>query len=299
MAPNRAIFLFVGTACALAIALSLVIGLTGGYQSRLIGLGYLSMLIPSLAVLITASMTGEKVSSAGWDHLPPRYLPLALLLMPVVLHVVMLPAAALTTGLHWQDWLTPQSDGLYHTPASRGWGVLTAAGLAGRLAINAVVGLVIVSLLAVFEEIGWRAWLLPRLMDRMSARRAVVVSAVIWAFWHIPYALSGIQHVEAIPIALTALIVPVGILGAGLVIGWLWVQTQSIWLVALAHGALNNWGQYAFKFMAGPGTPADAVVLAAGSGALLATGCLLLAFGATRTATAEMTPMNPPGASVV
>jgi hypothetical protein len=136
-------------------------------------------------------------------------------------------------------------------------------------------------------------------MERMSARRAVVVSAVIWALWHIPYALSGIQHLEAIPIALTALLVPVGILGAGLVIGWLWLRTTSIWLVALAHGALNNWGQYAFKFMAGPGTLADAVVLAAGSGALLATGSLLVAYGGTRTAPAEMTPMNPPGASVV
>ncbi|MDP6513546.1 MAG: hypothetical protein QF878_10215, partial [SAR202 cluster bacterium] len=25
--------------------------------------------------------------------------------------------------------------------------------------------------------------------------------------------------------------------------------TRSIWMVTLAHGALNNWGQYEFKFM--------------------------------------------------
>ncbi len=47
---------------------------------------------------------------------------------------------------------------------------------------------------------------------------------------------------------------PLGHIGAGNVIGWLWIRTRSIWLVTLAHGALNNWGQYAFKYMAdGPG----------------------------------------------
>jgi membrane protease YdiL (CAAX protease family) len=44
----------------------------------------------------------------------------------------------------------------------------------------------------------------------------------------------------------------------GLIIGWLWLRTESIWLVAIAHGALNNWGQYAFKYMKDSVTP-DAV----------------------------------------
>jgi hypothetical protein len=48
-------------------------------------------------------------------------------------------------------------------------------------------------------------------------------------------------------------------------------------MVALAHGALNNWGQYAFKFMAGPGQLHEGTVLAAGGLALLAVGSVLLA----------------------
>jgi membrane protease YdiL (CAAX protease family) len=91
-----------------------------------------------------------------------------------------------------------------------------------------------------------------------------VVSSVIWATWHVPYALAGIQHLDRVPLGLTALIVPVGIFGSGLVIGWLWLRTKSTWIAATAHGALKSWGQYAFKFVSGEGRPRDGLVLASG-----------------------------------
>jgi membrane protease YdiL (CAAX protease family) len=61
-----------------------------------------------------------------------------------------------------------------------------------------------------------------------------------------------------------------------LILGWLWIETESIWIVALAHGALNAWGQYAFKFMTGPGQLRDALVLTTGGIALTAVGAVLV-----------------------
>jgi membrane protease YdiL (CAAX protease family) len=197
--------------------------------------------------------------------------------MPVVLHAVMLPLTAIFEGsLPWQEWLTPQADGLYHTPESRGWGAVTIHGLVGRIAANAGVGIVIVSLLVFFEEVGWRAWLLPRLVDRMGARGAVVIASVVWAFWHTPFALSGIHHLEGVSAVGTAVIMPIGQVGAGLVIGWLWLRTESMWMVIIAHGALNNWGQYAFKYMQNFAAADPAFVLGAGNLALLLIGSLLV-----------------------
>jgi hypothetical protein len=48
--------------------------------------------------------------------------------------------------------LTIQPDGLYHSPASRGWADLTATGLGVRILLNAFVGVTVVSVLALFEE---------------------------------------------------------------------------------------------------------------------------------------------------
>jgi membrane protease YdiL (CAAX protease family) len=275
-AAEQPILVFIAIAYAQSLALSLVIGLTGGYRSRWIGLGYLSMLIPAISALVANAAMRDQQWPMGWDHFPLGYLPLALFMMPFVLHAAMLPAAAAMGRLHWQNWLTASADGLYHAPLALGWRVLTPLGLAVRIAVNAVAGMMVVSVLALFEEIGWRGWLLPRLVERTNIRRAVVISSVIWAVWHIPYALPGIQHLDGVPPGWTALVAPAGIFGSGLVIGWLWLRTESIWITAIAHGALNHWGQYAFKFVCGEGQPSDVLVLGSGGLALIAAGTILL-----------------------
>jgi CAAX protease family protein len=271
---RRHIAVFVLTAYALSIMLSFVIGLTGGYRSKWIGLGYVSMVIPTVAVAIANAMSAGKPRVLEGRSFPLRYLPLALFLMPIAMHAVMLPTAAALGTLHWQDWLTKAADGLYHSPADRGWGALTTSDLVLRIALNAIVGVIVVSALALFEEIGWRAWLLPRLSDLMTRRKAIVLSSIIWALWHVPYALAGIQHLNGVPLVWTVFVVPVGVLGSGLVLGWFWMKTESLWILAIAHGALNDWGQYAFKFV-GPGQTSDAVVLSSGSLALVTLGIIL------------------------
>ena len=195
----KPIFVFVALAYALSIALGLVIGLTFRHESALIDVAYSSMFFPAVSALIVSATMNEPFHIC-WDRFPIKYFPLALFLIPGVLHAVMFPLmAAMGGGVRWQDWLTPQSDGLYHTPAFRGWGTITIYELVGHIAVNAFVGLMIVSFLASFEEVGWRAWLLPRLIDRLGARHAVLVSAIIWALCHVPFQLSGISILMEFP----------------------------------------------------------------------------------------------------
>ncbi len=54
-----AILVFVGACYGLSLALSLVIGFTGGYQSTLIGLSYASMFMPAAAVVFVSAARHE------------------------------------------------------------------------------------------------------------------------------------------------------------------------------------------------------------------------------------------------
>jgi len=274
---NRAIVAFIAIAYGLSATLSGVIWATGGHESGLVGLGFISMLFPALAAVTVKLSMGEGFETIDWGRFPVRYLPAALLLMPVVMHATMLPTTyALESRLPWQEWLSPQTDGLRHAPTELGWGVLSEGDLITRIALNAGIGLVVVSVLAFFEEVGWRAWLLPRLTKRMGVAQAILATSVVWALWHVPFTLSGIQYIEGMSPVLTALVMPVGQLGAGMILGCLWLRTESVVLVSLSHGALNNWGQFAFKFMTTSGSD-DWLILLVGNLALLLVGGLLIA----------------------
>ncbi len=270
------LLVFLGVAFGGSILLSLVIGLSGGYKSSLVWLAPLSMFVPALGVLVACVTMGAPLG-IEWNRFPLRWLPVALLILPLAIHAVALPGVVVLEGrLPWVQWLTPHLDGYYHTPQKLGWGTLTSSALAARIALNAVIGLIIVSFLAFFEEIGWRAFMLPRLVSRFGAYRGAAASALICALWHIPFAVSGVQHVEKVsPLAL-GIVSRVGQFGAGLFLAFLWLKTDSILLLSLAHGALNNWGQYAFKFMSTSGE-SDLALFALVNVALLAVGAGALA----------------------
>lgn len=271
-----AILVFIAIAYALGIALSLAVGTTGGASSPLAGLGYLAMFIPAATVIVMRLTFGERLR-ADWRRFPVAFLPFALFLIPAALHGAMLPEAVREEGaLRLQSWLTPDANGLFHTSPARGWGTITAPMLAFRIALNAVAGLLAASALAFFEEVGWRAWLLPRLAARLDARAAVLVTSFVWALWHVPFALAGIHHIDNASPVRVAISVPLASVGIGLVLGWLWMKTRSIWMVTLAHGAVNDWGQYAFKYL-NDFTRADPIlVLDAGGRAVLLLGMALV-----------------------
>ncbi len=95
--------------------------------------------------------------------------------------------------------------------------------------INVVLG-------AMGEELGWRGFLLPRLME-LGRWRAILLSSVIWGLWHAPVILQGHNYPET-PVLGVFLMVGWCVL-LGIILSWLYFETRSPWAPALAHGSIN------------------------------------------------------------
>ncbi|MEZ4457604.1 MAG: CPBP family intramembrane glutamic endopeptidase, partial [Gemmatimonadales bacterium] len=91
--------------------------------------------------------------------------------------------------------------------------------LGGSLGLALTVGQVEPAFLGFGEELGWRGYLLTRLV-RARVPAPLVVSGLIWGLWHTPLILSG-QYATGPNRWLSAALFLVSVAGAGVLIGWL------------------------------------------------------------------------------
>ena len=108
------------------------------------------------------------------------------------------------------------------------------------------------------EELGWRGYLLPRMLQRMPPAVAALVVGTIWMVWHIPaFFASGLpQSGMALPVFMIA-----G-LALSVYVTWLFVNANQSILIAgiLPHAFANAYGT-----ATGAMTWINAVVLVAGA----------------------------------
>lgn len=159
-------FLFFGIAFTLTVIVSLLAPILGDATM------FFHMFTPAFATLIMALLvTRDGYSRNFWSSLGLhraglRSWPLALLGPIVVMSAVY--------GLIWASGI-----GRVSMPAGYTWALLP---------IEVVAQIVINSLFAFGEEIGFRAYLLPRFMS-LGTTRALLLSGLLHGIWHFPLLL--------------------------------------------------------------------------------------------------------------
>ena len=187
----------ISTGLALMLNVSLVFGL-------------LALFGPTLAALIAASLAAGRegvrairTRTTRWRVSPVYYL--AAVGLPVIAYAIGLAAYVLLGN--------------------------KAPNVPGEISI---VGLVLF-VLVIGEEIGWRGFLLPVLLGRMSPLLASGVTGVLWAFWHAPlYFIPGMPSFGDPFLAFVAWVIPLTF-----VLTWLWLRTRSVIVTTVAHGSAN------------------------------------------------------------
>jgi membrane protease YdiL (CAAX protease family) len=86
------------------------------------------------------------------------------------------------------------------------------------------------------EELGWRGFLLPHLFP-LGQWKAILISGIIWGIWHAPAVAQGLNY-PGYPIPGIFMMVIFCVL-LGIIISWLYLNTKSPWVAALAHGSIN------------------------------------------------------------
>lgn len=112
------------------------------------------------------------------------------------------------------------------------------SGSMGNAILDVLAGLVIGTLLALGEEIGWRGYMLPRLLD-FGVVPAMLIVGLLHGIWHLPLMLTtDYYHGTGNPL----LVVPLFLITlslVGIVYGFLRIWTGSVWPVAIAHSMAN------------------------------------------------------------
>jgi membrane protease YdiL (CAAX protease family) len=139
----------------------------------------------------------------------------------------------------------------------------------GRAVLNITVTIIIFAVVFLGEEIGWRGYLLFRVAELTSGRRAAVLTGAFHAIFHLPLLLIATTYQSEGKRWIVVPTVMITLTLAGVWYGWLRLWSGSIWPVSLAHSAFNN-------------------LMAAAAGLVVATSPATMAYVTTETGVATM-----------
>ena len=240
----RAVAIFVVLAYALAWLVALPLWLGEGLAHPQFGLIAMAMMCtPAIAAVIVVCFVERperRLRALGIWPLGRAgrfvgYLALGLV-VPVALVLVALPIGA-WLGVYPADFANLSGFAeLLRSQGAPDLGVPLQVVVALQL-VSIPIGAFVNLIPALGEELGWRGWLLPKLMP-LGPVGAIVVSGVIWGVWHAPVVLLGYNYPTAPGWLGVAMMTGMCIVLGG-IFGWLRLRSDSVWPAALAHGALN------------------------------------------------------------
>lgn len=192
----------------------------------------LFMWTPGSAALITRLVRRERF--------PATSLRLSKRLLPPLVVALLIPLAIglISYSLAWKAGITPLAPFHVSTTIASFLPLLgtnpSLFDLTGLLIF--IVGAELIG--AIGEELGWRGYMLTRLIDA-GVPRPILVSGIIWSLWHWPLILL-VPSSGSLPQIVTACIFLVTITSLGCISAQLRLTTGSLWPSILLHAAWNG-----------------------------------------------------------
>lgn len=200
---------------------------------------------PGIAALVVTLLVEKKpFKSLRLNTLGPKRFYLWAWFLPPFLTIlgglltILVGTGELDTGFTFMKQQMEQTSTQLPIPA----GALVAVQILQALILGPLINL----LFTMGEEIGWRGFLLPRLMP-LGQWRALILSGLVWGIWHAPAIAQGHNYPDH-PI-LGIFLMTVFCILLGIIFGWLYLNTRSPWVAGIAHGSLNAWAGLPYLFL--------------------------------------------------
>lgn len=267
---TKRILIFLGFAFGIPWAVALVIALTGVWDNNpLVAMTVANLVFISTPVV--ANIATRLVTKEGWGGFMLRLnfrrnwrFLLAAWLLPLLATVVggvifyLLFPQSFDPDLGVVRKLTAS---IPSVAAIDPWPIVMFMAIQGVLItvpINSVVSL--------GEELGWRAYLLPKLMERFAgaehishsgmvgARRMALLVGLIHGVWHWPlfFLSTKLDSSSAFPFPLVYLIFTCSM---SVLLSWVTLRSGSVWPAAVGHGAINATSALAGYMVKGTAIP--------------------------------------------
>ncbi len=240
----------IGVFCALAFGFSwtifwLLIN-TGNFTpgvTMVLGLA-MAMWGPGLANLLTRFVTKEGFSELGLGKIAWRQSGIAIVVTPILIGL-----GTLVYFLCFPSQFDASSP-LLASRAAQG-----AVSVHQLLMVQIILALVVSPLVNVpaclGEELGWRGYLQTKLLP-LGERRALIITGLVWGFWHAPIIAAGYNYGLNYPAApwLGILMMMLVTSLLSLYFGWLRLRGDSLWPAVFAHGSVNGMSAIGTLFLA-------------------------------------------------
>jgi CAAX protease family protein len=224
------------------------------------------MWCPAFAALATCRLFGIDLATLGWNWRPARYVAWAYVI-PVLyaLPVYVATWSAIRGSFAFSAFAAPWGTAF----GFPNWPQASALLLA--VPGYATLGVISSTARALGEEIGWRGFLLPRLVQQTGFTWGCLLSGCIWAVWHYPGLLFADYNAGTHPVfALTCFTLMV--IADSYILGWLQLKSGSLWTAAVLHASHNLFIQAIFDRMTAPVGRALYVTTEFGFGLVLTAG---------------------------
>lgn len=202
------------------------------------------MWAPGIAAVVVQLLFERRLSGLGWRGPNWRWW-LAGLAFPLA-YVALAYAAAWGSGTaairpDAMAWMREVLEVMIGFPSLPSWALLPLFAVA-----LCTLGLVMNTIAALGEEIGWRGLLFPTLQRTLGFRAAALLSGAIWAVWHWNLILGGDYNAGADPAYSVAMFsTMIVLMSVGM--GWLTMRSGSLWPAVMVHAGHNLFIQGAFE----------------------------------------------------